>query len=130
VGCGGRANLVSHTSTIGHTLDLVFWDYHRAGWSKRATRFSFRDSCAIRLLEEVCDIRPGEELLSLATIKTAVIYTHGLIPGGRGVPSLRDGLRSGWESGLGGYSVGLWLRQAIAATIVEASLLHSIGCVG
>ncbi|GAB4354176.1 MAG: hypothetical protein Kow0073_10670 [Immundisolibacter sp.] len=64
----------------------------RAGLVKRATCRTFRHSFATQLLERGYDIRTVQELLGHKDVKTTMIYTHVLNPGGKGVKSPVDDL--------------------------------------
>ena len=64
----------------------------RVKFTKRVTSHSLRHSFAIHLLESGTDIRTIQELLDHADVDMAMIYTHVLNKGGRGVPSLLDQL--------------------------------------
>jgi integron integrase len=63
----------------------------RAGITKPASCHSLRHSFATHLLEAGYDIRTTQELLGHRDVSTAMIYTHVLNRGGRGVRSPLDG---------------------------------------
>ena len=64
----------------------------RAGLAKPASCHSLRHSFATHLLEDGYDIRTVQELLGHRDVSTAMIYTHVLNRGGRGVYSPVDRL--------------------------------------
>jgi integrase len=64
----------------------------KAGLAKRAPCHTFRHSFAKQLLESGYDIRTVQELLGHKDVKTAMIYTHVLNRGGKGVKSPVDDL--------------------------------------
>ena len=68
----------------------------RSGIAKRASCHTLRHSFATHLLEAGYDIRTVQELLGHRDLGTAMIYTHVLLKGGRGVRSPADGLPGGW----------------------------------
>jgi len=61
-----------------------------ASIAKRVTPHTFRHSFATHLLENHCDIRAVQELLSHKDVKTTMVYTHVLNQGGLAVRSPLD----------------------------------------
>lgn len=66
----------------------------KAGLAKHATHtYTFRHSFVTHLLESGYDIKTVQELLGHKNVKTAMIYTHVLNRGGKGVKSPVDDLQ-------------------------------------
>jgi len=78
-----------HESTIQKAIAGAA---RKAGLVKRATCHTFSHSFATQLLEAGFDIRTMQELLGHKDVKTAMIYTHVLNRGGKGVKSPVDDL--------------------------------------
>lgn len=72
----------------------------QAGIAKRVGCHTFRHSFATHLLEAGYDIRTVQELLGHRDVRTTMLYTHVMTPGGRGVRSPADLLDGG--AGLAG----------------------------
>jgi len=64
----------------------------KAGFAKRATCHTLRQSFATHLLETGYDIRAVQELLGHNDVRTTMIYPHVLNRGGKGVRSPVDNL--------------------------------------
>ncbi len=62
----------------------------KASVTKRVTTHAFRHSFATPVLADGYDIRTVQELLGHQDVRTAMIYTHVLNRGGRGVRSPAD----------------------------------------
>lgn len=73
-----------HESSIQKAVNAAVKE---AGLAKRATCHTFRHSFATQLLESGYDIRTVQELLGHKDVKTAMVYTHVLNRGGKGVKS-------------------------------------------
>ena len=69
-----------------------------AGLVKPASRHTFRHAFATHLLDDGYDIRTVQELLGHKDVSKAMIYTHVLNRGGRGVQSRLDGAGSSASS--------------------------------
>jgi integrase len=66
----------------------------RIGPPKRVTAHALPRSFATHFLEDGYDIRTVQELLGHKDVQTAMVYTHVLNRGGRGVRSPLDGLQT------------------------------------